>query len=119
MENSRSVLARAFTILESFTSEKPVLTLSQIAHLADLPISTCSRFLETLARLGAVDQEEPHKYTVGVHLMDIAHLAMPLLTLRESAATFMDEISSLTKRHIQLARLDQGGAMIVDRRGRT
>src|SRR5690606_15033751 len=45
---------RALTLLGSFSAASPVLTLSELAQIAELPVSTASRLLTTLEASGFV-----------------------------------------------------------------
>ncbi|WP_140558610.1 IclR family transcriptional regulator [Bifidobacterium sp. UTCIF-39] len=110
------VVDRVFAILDCFTSETPKLNLTQLASRSGLPISTTSRILNDLARHDVVERMRDGTYSIGMHLMELAQLARPLLSIRESASPCLDDLNRATGMHVQLAVLDGPSVAIIDRR---
>ncbi|RSX52409.1 IclR family transcriptional regulator [Bifidobacterium callimiconis] len=107
---------RVFAILDCFTSETPRLNLTQLASRSGLPVSTTSRILTDLERHGVVERLRGGEYSIGMHLMELAQLARPLLSIREDASPCLDELNRITGMHVQLAVLDGPNVTIIDRR---
>ena len=55
--DSRSVTARGFAVLETFTPAWPTLTLSDIARRAALPLTTAHRLVGELCASGALERD--------------------------------------------------------------
>lgn len=76
-----SILSKAFLLLECFSAEERVLTLTQLADRSGLPKSTVHRVLEHLVALGIIEAND-RKYRIGMRLFAIT-TAMPASNLRE------------------------------------
>ena len=73
-DTPRSVLARALTILDSFTRERPVLGLMEISRRTGLPAATVSRVVRELCEWGAVERTANLRYRIGPRLGRLAEL---------------------------------------------
>ncbi len=67
--NSVQSLDRAFGILETMAEAGGIISLSQLAEQADLPLATIHRLVRTLVDLGYVRQEPSRQYSLGPRLM--------------------------------------------------
>jgi IclR family acetate operon transcriptional repressor len=67
--NSVQSLDRAFGILETMAEAGGIISLSQLAERADLPLATIHRLVRTLVDLGYVRQEPSRQYSLGPRLM--------------------------------------------------
>lgn len=111
-----SVIGRIFAILNCFTSETASLTLTEISRRTGLPTSTAGRLLGELCSAGALHKDQGKKYSIGQRLMEISQCAQPMLSIREVATTFLDDLCTATRLHVQLASLDGTEMVILDRR---
>lgn len=68
-----NVLERAVAILRSFSRERPELTLSEVAKLADLHTSTATRLLSSLMQQGLVLRDvSTGRYSLGLEIIALA-----------------------------------------------
>ena len=67
-ENRRSVLGRAFDILECFTDAEPEQTIGSLCAATGLPPATVHRMLASLVEWGAVERAARGKYRLGMRL---------------------------------------------------
>lgn len=65
-------IARAFAILEALADAGGLLSLSQLAERADLPLATIHRLVRTLVHLGYVRQEDNRQYALGPRLLRLS-----------------------------------------------
>ncbi|MFX0539828.1 IclR family transcriptional regulator [Ornithinimicrobium sp. Y1847] len=65
-------LERAFSILETIADAGGVISLSQLADRADLPLATIHRLVRSLVDMGYVRQEQSRQYSLGPRLMRLA-----------------------------------------------
>lgn len=65
-------LERAFSILEAIADAGGIISLSQLAERADLPLATIHRLVRSLVALGYVRQESNRQYSLGPRLMRLA-----------------------------------------------
>lgn len=88
---------RAFAILEALADAGGMMSLSQLAERADLPLATIHRLVRTLVQLGYLRQEDNRQYSLGPRLLRLAdttsrrigtwaepHMAKAVDTLGES-----------------------------------
>jgi IclR family transcriptional regulator, acetate operon repressor len=65
-------LDRAFAILEAMADAGGMISLSQLAERAELPLATIHRLVRTLVDLGYVRQEPSRQYSLGPRLMRLS-----------------------------------------------
>lgn len=110
-----ALLERAMEILGCFDPKHSSLTLTQIAQLTQLPMSTCHRIVGTLEQGGFLSKGSDRKYRVGTKLWTIAQHAPLSERLRESALPTLARLYEETGENVTLAVLDRGQALYVDR----
>ncbi|MEW2500432.1 IclR family transcriptional regulator [Amycolatopsis sp. CA-161197] len=110
-----SVVERVLDVLGAFTSERPVLTLSELSRRAGLPLSTTHRLAGELVRRGALQRDEQGQFRVGLWLWEVASLAPHGAQLRESAMPFLEDLYEATHQNVQLAVLDGAEVVYLER----
>lgn len=110
-----AVLKRALEILSCFTPKRSAATLTEIAELTKLPLSTCHRLTATLVEAGFLSRGADRKFRVGTKLWTIAQHAPLSDRLRESALPTLARLYEETGENITLAVIDRGQALYVDR----
>jgi DNA-binding IclR family transcriptional regulator len=110
-----AVLERAMEILGCFGAEHTALTLTEIAALTGLPLSTCHRIVATLVGGAFLTRGADRKFRVGTRLWTIAQHAPLSDRLRESALPTLARLYEETGENVTLAVLDRGQALYVDR----
>src|ERR1700745_324044 len=96
-------VARAFAVLEAFTSASPALTLSEIVPRTGL----CGA--------GALEREGDGSYRVGLRLWEIASLAPRGVPLREAALPFLEDLYEVTHENAQLGVREGQDAGYIER----
>jgi DNA-binding IclR family transcriptional regulator len=92
-EAGRSVASKVIAILQAFT-HGGVHSLTEIAHLTGLPISTVHRLATELAAGGVLERTEDAHYRVGLPLQVIGSRAAPAPTTVEWARRGMDDLAA-------------------------
>ncbi len=116
----RSVLSKAFAILDALRDAQVDLTRAQLARRTGLPTTTVHRLAKELAAHGALEITERRTYRVGPWLWEIGTLSAHNRTFRHVAIPFMQDLYEATHENVQLAVPDGLDALIVERvRGRT
>ena len=110
-----ALLERAMEILSCFDEKHSALTLTQLAQLTKLPMSTCHRIVGTLEEGGFLSKGSDRKFRVGTKLWTIAQHAPLSERLRESALPTLARLYEETGENVTLAVLDRGQALYVDR----
>ncbi|TQO20571.1 IclR family transcriptional regulator [Rhodoglobus vestalii] len=110
-----ALLERAMKLLGCFGPTRQALSLTELAAMSELPISTCHRIANTLVDGGFLMRGADRKYRVGTRLWTIAQHAPLSERLRESALPTLARLYEETGENITLAVFDRGQALYVDR----
>ncbi len=114
-EAGRSVLSKAFAILDAMRAAETALTRAQIARRTGLPMTTVYRVAGELRRQGALELTDRGRYRVGPWLWEVGTLSPHALTLRDAALPFMEDLYEATHENVQLAVLDGHQALVIER----
>ncbi len=101
---------KTLALLELFKF-RPRMTASQIAHAAELPLSTAFRLINTLTQLHFVDYDEPTKtYRLGLKLLELGHLVSQQLDLPNLSMPFLSELARKAGEtaHLSIRDHDEG-----------
>lgn len=108
----RSV-ARALEILACFTPAKPTASLSEIARLADLPITTAGRLIATLEAARFIRRGPAGDYSLGTRLLQVGLTALAT-SLYTAAEPYLQAVADATGETANLGVLDdEGGVMYL------
>jgi DNA-binding IclR family transcriptional regulator len=110
-----SVVSRALTLLYAFDEHHRELTLTELAHRADLPVPTTYRLAGNLVAGGALHRRPDGQYFVGRRLWDLGLLAPVQSGLRETASPFLNDIHAATLATVHLAIRDGTQVLYVER----
>ncbi|MFI6609974.1 IclR family transcriptional regulator [Streptomyces sp. NPDC050507] len=113
--HGESVLSRAVRILEAFTQDTPVLTVSEIARRTGLHVATVSRLVAELVAHGFLGRDDERRVRVGVRFWELATRASPALSLRDVAMPFMEGVHDVVGHHVQLGVLDGDDVLFLER----
>ncbi len=113
--DGRSVTARGFAVLETFSPESSTLTLSDIARRAALPLTTTHRLVGELCASGALERDSDGTYRIGLRLWEIASLAPRGAPLREAALPFLEDLYEVTHENVQLGVREGHEVLYIER----
>ena len=118
MSDAPSSLARALSILESFSEDRPEQTLARIVEVTGLPYATAHRYLAELVKWGGIERTSRGTYRVGIRLWQLGALAPQERELRDVALPFLEDLFEATHEVVHLVVLDRHRALYVERLGR-
>lgn len=110
-----SVLTRIVRVLETFDADRTVQSASEIGRRADLPGSTAHRLVDELVAEGLLERDEDHRVRLGMRLWELALRGSTALRLRQAALPHMERVQATLREHTQLAVLEQGEALFLER----
>ncbi|WP_203137571.1 IclR family transcriptional regulator [Microbacterium sp. JZ31] len=113
--SGESVAERIVRVLETFDADRSVQTVSQIARRAELPVSTAHRLVTELVATGLLDRDGDGRLHLGMHLWEVAQRGSRALRLRQVALPHMERVQARVGEHTQLAVLEQGEALFLER----
>lgn len=111
---SQSVI-RAFSILESFSPERRVQGIAEIADSLGMSRSTAHRYVMTMVACGYLEQMPDHRYQLGLRVVDLGMSAISSTVLREHARVHLEKLRQRTGYTASLAVLDGSEIVCVDR----
>ena len=96
-ETGTAAIGKAFRLLNTFTVTRPWWSLSELAAACGMPVSTTSRLLGALERVGAVRREPTsHRYSVGAGVLPWARVAQRELSTHVEARRILEDLSLAT-----------------------
>jgi DNA-binding IclR family transcriptional regulator len=104
-DTGRSVTSKVVSILLTFTDGN-VQSLTEIARLAGLPVSTAHRLVTELAAWGVLERTDDAHYRPGVPLRVIGGQAGPAAGLHERARRVMEDVVTATRANVRLGVLE-------------
>jgi IclR family transcriptional regulator, KDG regulon repressor len=110
-------LERALQILNTFTSERSLLTLSHLSEILHLSRATVLRLCSTLVKYGFLNQDPVTKeYSLGLRLFELGSIVLHSFSLRKTASPFLDQLHTKLGKTLFLAILEQGQLIYIDKR---
>jgi DNA-binding IclR family transcriptional regulator len=110
----RSVISKVVSLLDAFDPARPELSLTELARITGLPVSTTYRLAAELVEWGGLERADGTGYRIGVRLWQLGTLAPRAGTLREVAQPYMQDLYEATRENVHLAVRDGLEALYVD-----
>lgn len=104
-ETKKTVLGKAFLILDAFSRDRSSLSLAELAQRTGLPKSTVHRVSATLVEWGLLEKIGSD-FCLGMRLFELGTLVPRWRTLRAAALPFMEDLFQATQETVNLAALD-------------
>jgi DNA-binding IclR family transcriptional regulator len=109
-------LIRGLKILQAFSSEKPLMGVSDIAKELGVPRSTAFRLSLTLESMGFLKRvEHSKKYCLGLKVLDLGFKLLAGMDIVDIARPHMEELSENTKVCSHLAVRDETSVVYIAR----
>jgi IclR family pca regulon transcriptional regulator len=109
-------LAKGLRVLESFSAERPELTLSEVAALAKLDPGTAFRMLNTLVMLGYLQRlPETRRFSLTLKVVDLGMHAIGRADLRDVARPILRSLVGEVNEAASLGVLDGADILYVER----
>ena len=113
-DSKRSVLGRAFDILECFSDGEPEQTIGSLCARTDLPPATVHRMLANLAEWGAVERTSRGRYRLGMRLWRLGWGVPSARTLKDIARPVLVDLHAATREVTLLASRDRDQVVVAD-----
>ncbi|CAB4907254.1 MAG: helix-turn-helix domain-containing protein [Actinobacteria bacterium] len=111
----RSVLGRAFDILDCFEGAGDEVSVAHIVEKTGLPPATVHRLLSTLLRWGGVERQAHGRYRLSDRVWRLGLGAPAVKRLHEIAQPILVQLHVATQGTVYLAVRDEGFGLFVDR----
>jgi len=107
-------LDRGLAIMRVFSSERPSMTVSEVAQLVNLTRATVRRFLLTLSDLGYV-KEKLNRFELTPQVLELGYAYLSSLSFPDVALPKLEELVAATGESSEAAILDRGDVVYVAR----
>ncbi|MCL2583778.1 MAG: helix-turn-helix domain-containing protein [Streptosporangiales bacterium] len=112
-DGKRSVLGRAFDILDCFSTEQPEQTIAGLCGQTGLPPATVHRMLAGLVEWEAVERTGRGRYRLGRRLWRLGWGVADVRLLRDAARSFMVDLYSATGELVALGTRESSGDVTI------
>jgi IclR family pca regulon transcriptional regulator len=99
-------LARGIAVLQAFSAERPVLTLSEISRITGMNTTAVQRFTDTWLQLGFLHRNRHREFMLGPKVLSLGFAFLNGSQLRKLAETYIAEFSATHNWTVNLAVLD-------------
>jgi len=107
---------RGLAILSSFSADRRLIGVSEVAQELGLSRSTAHRYIATLARLGYLYQDPTtRKYVLGPRVLELGFTAINSMELRDVAAPNLRRLCDETGHTVNMAILDDVDIVYIER----
>lgn len=110
-----SSLARGLFLLESFTMDRPFLSLTDLARITGISKGGVQRITHTLMELGYLERDNSKLFRLGPKMVGIGFTVLASLDIREVAYPYMKELSDRAGLTVNLSILDRTEIIIIER----
>lgn len=117
-DSGDSVVDRVVRVIAAFPEGSNVLQLTELATRAGLPLTTAHRLVRQLAGHGLLELGTGGSVRLGLRLWELVSRNSPTLELRQAALPFMEDIQQVLNQNVNLAVLDGGEVLFVERLSR-
>ena len=109
-------IERALLILETLGQNPQGIGVTELGQSVGLHKSTVHRLLSTLMSIGYVEQDkDTERYRLGIKVLGLGLEVLNNLDFRKEALPYMKELVEISRETVQLAVLDYGEVVIVER----
>ncbi|MFH1032992.1 MAG: IclR family transcriptional regulator C-terminal domain-containing protein [Pseudomonadota bacterium] len=109
-------LSRGLLILQSFSSERPTLTLTELAEITGLNRTAVQRFTDTLQGLGFIGRNRHKEFFLGAKVLSLGFAYLNSSQLRKLAASYINEVADRLGCTMNMEILDDLEAVFLHRR---
>lgn len=109
-------LAKGLTVLQAFSPDREMLTLTEVAKLADMNAPTAQRFTDTLVELGYLKRNRRKEFYLGPKVLTLGFAYLHGSQLSKVASRFLDEFFAKHHWTTNLGVLEGGQVMYLARR---
>ena len=99
-------VARGLSILQAFSSERPKLTLTQLATITGMNRTAVQRFTDTLMELGFLGRNKHKEFFLGPKVFSLGFAYLQGSKLIELAASYLTEFSERIGMTVNMSILD-------------
>jgi IclR family pca regulon transcriptional regulator len=108
-------LSRGLTVLEGFTPEQPLLTLTEMSQVTGFNLAFLQRCTHTLVSLGYLHKNERKQYSLGPRVLSLGYSCLQGSELRRMTESQLRAFSQRIGYTVNLAVLDGSDVLVLYR----
>jgi IclR family pca regulon transcriptional regulator len=108
-------LARGLAVIQAFSPQRRMLTISQISQRTGIPRAAVRRCLHTLGKLGFVSAEEGRNFSLRPRILALGHAYLASAPLANAAQPVLRHISNTLNESSSVAILDGDEILYIAR----
>ncbi len=113
--NFMTSLARGLEVIQAFTPQRRVLSISQISQKTGIPRAAVRRCLYTLGKLGFVYAEDGKNFQLRPRILALGHAWLASTPLAKSAQPVLRQLSEMLNESCSIAILDGDDILYIAR----
>ncbi|RCK97595.1 IclR family transcriptional regulator, partial [Klebsiella pneumoniae] len=113
--NFMASLARGLEVIQAFTPQRPLLSISQISQKTGIPRAAVRRCLYTLSKLGFVYAEDGKNFQLRPRILALGHAWLASTPLARSAQPVLRHLSEMLNESCSIATLDGDDILYIAR----
>lgn len=117
-DTGRTVTSKIVAILQTFT-DGSAHSLTEVAHLTGLPVSTVHRLATELTSWGVLDRGDEGRYRPGLPLTAIGRTATYSASWQDIARHAIEDLAAVTSTTVRLGVLDDGEVRFIEKTSAT
>ncbi|HHV4933149.1 IclR family transcriptional regulator C-terminal domain-containing protein [Klebsiella pneumoniae] len=114
--NFMASLARGLEVIQAFTPQRPLLSISQISQKTGIPRAAVRRCLYTLSKLGFVYAEDGKNFQLRPRILALGHAWLASTPLARSAQPVLRHLSEMLNESCSIATLDGDDILYIGSR---
>lgn len=108
-------LARGLSVIQAFSAQRRVLTISQISQRTGIPRAAVRRCLHTLGKLGFVSAEDGRNFSLRPRILALGHAYLASTPLANAAQPVLRHMSNTLNESSSVAILDGDEILYIAR----
>ncbi len=113
--NFMTSLARGLMVVQAFTQQHPLMTISQVSQRTGLSRAAVRRCLYTLTKLGFAGSDDGSRYSLRPRMLTLSHSFTTSNTLTNAAQPVLERMSALHRESFSVATLDGDDIVYIAR----
>ncbi len=108
-------LEKGLRLLETFSSEAPAMTLTELAQRCGYHLSTVQRLTATLCRLGYLKRDHQKRYHLGLKVVKLGFQLTQTISLKNFLSPYLHDLFGIVEESVNLFLPEGDEVVIVER----
>ncbi|WP_262107525.1 IclR family transcriptional regulator [Arthrobacter sp. Marseille-P9274] len=115
--SGESIIARFVKIVSAFDDRHSSMSVAELGRRTGLPVTTTYRLVNELLLERLLDREPGGDVRIGTRMWELASRGSKMVSLREAALPFMEDVQAVVQHATTLGILDSDEVLYIERIG--